>query len=99
MYAIAVIGFSSANVFYDALLPAVADPASRHRVSALGQALGYLGGGLLFLINVTMTLKPAWFGLADAAAAVRFSFLSVAVWWLAVLSGVWSTRSVHAREA
>jgi len=81
VYAIAVIGFSSANVFYDALLPAVADPASRHRVSALGQALGYLGGGVLFLLNVTMTLKPAWFGLADAGAAVRWSFLSVSVWW------------------
>jgi UMF1 family MFS transporter len=28
-----------------------------------------------------MTLKPHWFGLADAAEAVRWSFLSVALWW------------------
>jgi len=36
---------------------------------------------LLFLINVLMTLMPQKFGLPDAAAAVRFSFLTVAVWW------------------
>jgi UMF1 family MFS transporter len=44
-------------------------------------AMGYLGGGLLFLINVLMTLMPQKFGLPDAAAAVRVSFLSVALWW------------------
>jgi len=81
LYIVAVIGFSGANVFYDAMLPSLTTPADLHRLSAQGYALGYLGGGLLFLINVTMTLKPAWFGLADAAAAVRFSFLSVALWW------------------
>ena len=85
LYAIAVIGFSGANVFYDAMLPSLTTPADFHRLSALGFSLGYLGGGLLFLINVAMTLKPTWFGLADATAAVRFSFLSVAL-WLAVFS-------------
>jgi UMF1 family MFS transporter len=29
-----------------------------------------------------MVLKPAWFGLPDAAAAVQLSFLTVAAWWL-----------------
>jgi len=82
IYVVAIIGFSGANVFYDAMLPSLTTPEDFHRLSALGYALGYLGGGLLFLVNVTMTLKPGWFGLADAAAAVRFSFLSVAVWWL-----------------
>ncbi|MGQ7845388.1 MFS transporter [Granulosicoccus sp. 3-233] len=82
IYVIAIIGFSGANVFYDAMLPRLTDSSDFHRLSALGYSLGYLGGGLLFLVNVTMTLKPAWFGLPDAAAAVRFSFLSVALWWL-----------------
>ncbi len=81
VYVLAILGFSGANVFYDALLPQVAKPEARHRVSALGYSLGYLGGGVLFAINVAMTLKPGWFGLADAAEAVRWSFLSVAVWW------------------
>ena len=44
-------------------------------------ALGYLGGGMLFLLNVLMTLKPTLFGLADAAEGVRWSFVTVAIWW------------------
>ncbi len=81
VYTAAIIGFSGANVFYDALLPHVARPDQYDRVSAFGFAAGYLGGGLLFLLNVVMTLRPEFFGLADSAAAVRWSFLTVAVWW------------------
>ncbi|MFZ5572288.1 MAG: MFS transporter [Thermodesulfobacteriota bacterium] len=81
IYAGGFIGFAGANVFYDSLLPMVADENRVDHVSSLGYSLGYLGGGLLFLINVLMTLMPAVFGLPDAAAAVRFSFLTVAVWW------------------
>ncbi|MEM6985646.1 MAG: MFS transporter [Pseudomonadota bacterium] len=82
LYVLGALCFAGANVFYDALLVAVSTDKDRHRVSALGYALGYLGGGLLFAVNVAMTLQPAWFGLADAAEGVRWSFLSVAVWWL-----------------
>ncbi len=81
LYVIGIIGFSGANVFYDAMLVLVSPPDRRHRDSAFGFALGYLGGGLLFLVNVIMTIKPALFGLADAAEAVKWSFLSVGVWW------------------
>jgi len=81
VYVMGVIGFSGANVFYDAILPAITTEDKIDFVSSLGFSMGYLGGGLLFLINVLMTLMPQTFGLPDAAAAVRFSFLSVAVWW------------------
>ncbi len=81
LYVIGIIGFSGANVFYDALLVIVSDESERHRLSALGYALGYLGGGILFALNVVMTLKPELFGLADAAAAVKWSFVSVGIWW------------------
>lgn len=81
VYVVAIIGFSGANVFYDAMLPMLAPKSQQHSLSALGFSLGYLGGGLLFLINVAMTLKPSLFGLSNAAEAVRWSFMSVAVWW------------------
>ncbi len=80
-YCMGAIGFSGANIFYDALLPSVTGEERIHYVSSLGYALGYLGGGLLFLINVLMTLHPAWFSLPDAATAIQWSFLTVALWW------------------
>jgi len=82
LYVFALIGFSGANIFYDALLPFVARRTELDRVSALGFSLGYLGGGLLLVLNVVMTLHPVWFGLTDNAAAVRLSFITVAAWWL-----------------
>ena len=81
LYVLAFVGFSSSNIFYDSLLVSVADGEALDRVSARGFALGYLGGGLLFALNVAMTLTPQTFGLASKSAAVRVSFLSVAVWW------------------
>lgn len=80
-YVMAAIGFAGGNIFYDSLITAVASPKSMHRVSALGFSLGYLGGGLLFAFNVWTSLSPATFGFASPADAVRFSFLSVGVWW------------------
>jgi len=81
IYAMGIIGFSGANVFYDSLLPGLVGEKKIDYVSGLGFSMGYLGGGLLFLINVLMTLMPQKFGMPDAAAAVRVSFLSVALWW------------------
>jgi UMF1 family MFS transporter len=82
LFALGTVGFNGGIVFGDALLLDVARPRDYDRVSSFGYAMGYLGGGLLFAVNVLMVLKPALFGLADSAAAVRWSFLSVAVWWL-----------------
>ena len=81
VYIVGVIGFSGANIFYDAMINDIADEGEVDYISGLGYSAGYLGGGLLFLVNVLMTLYPSAFGLADAAMAVRVSFLSVAVWW------------------
>jgi len=81
LYVLAVIGFSGSNSFYDALLVSVASEPRFDKVSSLGFALGYLGGGLLFALNVAMVLWPARFGLVDASESVRLSFGMVAVWW------------------
>ena len=81
VYIAASVGFMGANIFYDSLLPSVAPKEKMNYVSSLGFAFGYIGGGLLFLINVLMYLHPQWFGIADATTAIKLSFLSVAVWW------------------
>lgn len=81
-YMIAVIGFSGSHVFYDSLLPKVAGEESLERVSSLGYSLGYLGGGLLFAVQVLMVSQPGLFGLADASAAVKAAFVTTALWWL-----------------
>ncbi|MDX1654462.1 MAG: MFS transporter [Candidatus Competibacteraceae bacterium] len=81
IYGLAIIGFSGGNIFYDSLIVVVAGEEKLDAVSALGFGLGYLGGGLLFAVNVLMTLYPNWFGLADATQAVQVSFITVAVWW------------------
>ena len=81
-FGVAFIAFATGNVLYDSLLPAVAAPAEMHRVSARGFAYGYFGGGLLLAVNLAWILFPRRFGLPDAEAATRLSFVSVAVWWL-----------------
>jgi len=80
-YALAVVGFSGGNIFYDSLIISASRSDQRNQVSSLGFSLGYLGGGLLFLINVLMYLNPTWFGLSSEIEAILWSFLSVAIWW------------------
>lgn len=81
VYVLASLGFWGGNQFYDSLLTDVAQEHEYDLVSGYGYALGYLGGGLLFALNVAMVLKPHVFGLADSAQAVRWSFVSVGIWW------------------
>ncbi|MBL7006468.1 MAG: MFS transporter [Spirochaetia bacterium] len=80
-YITGTVGFSGANIFYDALLPGIASEKKVDYASSLGFGLGYIGGGLLFLINVVMYLKPSLFGIADDVTAIRIAFLTVAIWW------------------
>src|SRR5437660_5090220 len=49
--------------------------------SAVGYFTGCLGGALFLALGVAMSLKPEWFGLADAAAAVRLLLVLAALWW------------------
>ena len=81
VYIFSTIGFSGANIFYDSLLPSVSDKKNVDYVSALGFSLGYLGGGILIIINFLMISYPATFGLVDAVEATKYSFISVGAWW------------------
>ncbi|HQA28422.1 MAG TPA: MFS transporter [Brevefilum fermentans] len=86
LYILGTIGFAGSLVFYDALLPHVADDNEIDQVSSKGYALGYIGGGLLLLINVIMiflgpTLLPHMGEEQATMLMMRLSLASVAVWW------------------
>jgi len=82
LYAVATVGCWGANQFYDSLIVDVSTETELDIVSSYGYALGYLGGGALFALNVAMVKWPATFGLQDSAEAVRIAFVTVGVWWL-----------------
>lgn len=50
-------------------------------ISSFGYGLGYLGCGILGIVNVMMVLHPQQFGIDSKAQAVKLAFLSVALWW------------------
>jgi MFS transporter, UMF1 family len=81
-YGISAVGFWGGLIFYDSMLIQVAPAERLDSVSGFGYAFGYVGGGVLLVVNVTMYLKPEVFGLASKDAAVSVMFLTVAVWWL-----------------
>lgn len=80
-YALANYFFSASLVLYDKILVLIASPDLFSKISGYGYAWGYLGGGILFLINALMTLYPGYFGLESPSDAIRWSFVSVSVWW------------------
>jgi len=86
LYIFGTIGFAGSLVFYDALLPHIVDSDEIDEVSSRGYAMGYIGGGLLLLINVIMIFVGPRFlpNMAEndaIALMMRLSLSSVAVWW------------------
>ena len=86
LYILGTIGFAGSLVFYDALLPHIADADEIDKVSSRGYAMGYIGGGLLLLINVIMifagpSLLPNMDEADATALMMRLSLASVAIWW------------------
>jgi len=86
LYILGTIGFAGSLVFYDALLPHIAEAHEIDQVSSRGYAMGYIGGGLLLLINVAMiftgpSLLPDMAEADATALMMRLSLASVAIWW------------------
>jgi UMF1 family MFS transporter len=81
LFVAATVGFMGANLFYDALLTSVAPSGRWHRVSAFGFALGYLGGGLLFLGCALAAMQPQRFGFGDPTEAALAGITATAIWW------------------
>ena len=64
------------------LLPHITRPGDMNRVSSLGYAMGYVGGGVLLAANTALYLFADKLGL-DSGTAVRIAFLTVGIWWIA----------------
>lgn len=77
LFIVANLSFGAAIVFYNAFLPDITTPDQRDAVSSRGFAYGYLGGGLLLLLNLGLLAM-----MEDTALAVRISLASAGIWWL-----------------
>lgn len=81
LFIIANVSFGAGVVFYNAYLPDIASEDQRDSVSARGFAMGYLGGGLLLLLNLIMFMFSDSIGLS-AGMVARISLASAGFWWL-----------------
>jgi UMF1 family MFS transporter len=80
LFLIANVAFGASVVVNNSFLPQLANADDRDAVSSRGWAFGYLGGGLLFLLNVVAVVV---FGTDDHSKAevARWSLVSAGVWW------------------
>ena len=68
--------------FYNGFLPELADEENMGRVSALGYALGYLGGGLMLLLGIVILMQGESLGLsADIVVRKRIVLGLTGIWW------------------
>ena len=77
----AAIGYAGSIVFYNAYLPEIASKENQDHISARGFSMGYIGSSLLLIFNLTMIMFPEWYGNISSGFAMRFSFLTVGIWW------------------
>lgn len=82
LFIVGLIGYNNSLTFYDGLLPDLVVEEKRDMVSSKGYAYGYLGGGILLIINLLWIQQPGWFGISDSLTGIRLSFISVGIWWL-----------------
>lgn len=81
LFVLANLAFGASIVFYNSYLPNIASEEQRDKVSSFGWAMGYLGGGLLLLLNLIMYLTAGSLGLSTDLVA-RISLASAGAWWL-----------------
>ncbi|GAA1797694.1 MFS transporter [Planosporangium flavigriseum] len=76
---VANLAFGASIVVYNSFLPQLAGPDERDRVSSVGWAIGYIGGGLLLALNLAvLVINPAGIGTGEIA---RWSIVAAGVWW------------------
>jgi MFS transporter, UMF1 family len=96
LFILANLTFGAAIVFYNAYLPDIASEDQRDRVSSYGWAMGYLGGGLLLLLNLGFFMFSEKLGVPKDLS-VRINLASAGVWWLAFSTITWAR--LHPRHS
>jgi UMF1 family MFS transporter len=81
LYFITQVAMNIALGSSSSLLPHVSHPDDINRVSSLGYAMGYVGGGLLLALNTALFLFSDKLGI-DSSLAVRIAFFTVGLWWM-----------------
>lgn len=79
-FMLAQIGFSAANVFYDAFLPQIASESKMDWVSGKGYSYGYVGGGIQFALALALVAGHEKLGIGQAQA-VRIGIVTAGIWW------------------
>ena len=80
IYVLAKVGYSSSQVFYDAMLPEITGEDRMDNVSSMGYAYGYIGSVIPFVLCLVLVLFGGKLGLS-MTAAMSLSFILVALWW------------------
>ncbi len=84
IYLVTQLAINIALGLISSLLPHVARADDMNRVSSLGYAMGYFGGGILLLINTIIFLLAGMGKMPFGEdTAVRIAFFTVGVWWIA----------------
>ncbi|MEX0288615.1 MAG: MFS transporter [Flavobacteriaceae bacterium] len=88
-YFFGLVGFWVSFAINNSYLPDIAYPEQQDGISAKGFSLGYIGSVLLLLFNLAMVMNPSVFGIESDAGeaaeikAMKYSFVSVGIWWIA----------------
>lgn len=80
IFIVAKVGFSSSNVFYDAMLPEITSEERMDKISSAGYAYGYIGSCIPFVVCLGLVLCYDMIGITQTTAMI-IAFAITGIWW------------------